>query len=307
MSYDIKIIIYNSDNEKIISQKILSFSFSSDVFTAYTTLRSRIILSDDFKFDKLDSVNRVEFIINNNTLHNGFIDTLEYSFKENVCMVDIVSKGFTALMTQNYLTPGIYSNISFNSLMDNYISLPYVSHEDNDETINYIYVKDDKSFWDSVVNFAYKKNNSFPYITNGNKVNITVDENRSFLKLPESRVVKKGVEFDYRAIISDIYMQDADGNYDKYSMENKEAKELNIYRRKEIALDRQYLYNPQEVLIYRIKNSMRKKKCEYIEIYGFFLAQLYYKLNCGDVDGKDIVKIKVFGDDEGIFTRYSVM
>jgi hypothetical protein len=102
-------------------------------------------------------------------------------------------------------------------------------------------------------------------------------------------------------------MQDADGNYDKYSMENKEAKELNIYRRKEIALDRQYLYNPQEVLIYRIKNSMRKKKCEYIEIYGFFLAQLYYKLNCGDVDGKDIVKIKVFGDDEGIFTRYSVM
>ena len=89
-------------------------------------------------------------------------------------MCRIESRGFTSLLCQNQIEPGLKTNISFNSLMDVYYTLPYVTHEDNSDTGNYIYVKDNSNMWDGVVNLSYKLYGNYPFIRE--KVQIDVKE-----------------------------------------------------------------------------------------------------------------------------------
>lgn len=298
-----EIIIYDINGGTSSFDMLCSFYFCNDIFTPYTSMNA--IVSCDSIFDKQPT--RVQLKLNNYLVHDGFIDTFKSYKRNGCCFFSVTSKGFTALMTQNYLKPGLYSDISFNQLMDDYISMPYVTHEDSSTTVNYIYVKEDKSFWDSVENIGYKQNGTYPYITKANNVNISLPSEYSILMISGVSVVETGFAYDYRSIISDIYMQDASGEYDKYSAHCDLADSLNIERRKEIPLDTQYLYSPETALDYRIGLAVRKEKLQYVECNAYFYADLYYKMEYTGVFSNMLIKkIEVRGNSKGIFTKYFV-
>lgn len=294
MSDTVKIILADENKTEYVFSRIISFKFTKNIFLPYTSLNAVFCCDEIF----LKSVSYVKLVINDNEIHMGFIDTLK-SYEKNGCFfISLVSKSFTAVMLQNYLAEGLYSDISFNSLMDNYISMPYVTHENNSEKSGYIYVSENKSFWDSVCSFGYKLKKNIPYISGTNKVNISLPQNPEIIVLKNENITEKGRTSDYRAILSDIYMQDAAGKYGKYHLHSGKADTLNISRRMNISLDRQFLYSPDSALVYRMQQYLQKEKLFYVKSAGFVNAELYDVLQ-----GENSIKaIEINGDKKGIFT-----
>lgn len=294
MSDTVKIILADENKTEYVFSRIISFKFTKNIFVPYTSFNAVFCCDEIF----LKSVSYVKLLINDNEIHVGFIDTLK-SYEKNGCFfISLVSKGFTAVMLQNYLAAGLYPDISFNSLMENYISMPYVTHENNSEKSGYIYVSENKSFWDSVCSFGYKLKKNIPYISGTNKVNISIPKNPEIIVLKTENITEKGRTSDYRAILSDIYMQDAAGEYGKYHLHSDKADTLNISRRMNISLDRQFLYSPDSALVYRMQQYFQKEKLFYVKSAGFAKAELYDVLQ----DGNSIKAIEIIGDKKGIFT-----
>ena len=114
MSDTVKIILADENKTEYVFSRIISFKFTKNIFLPYTSLNAFLCCDEIF----LKSVSYVKLIINDNEIHMGFIDTLK-SYEKNGCFfISLVSRSFTAVMLQNYLAEGIYSDISFNSLMD---------------------------------------------------------------------------------------------------------------------------------------------------------------------------------------------
>ena len=149
---NVKIQIKKNDSSSLEEIEILSFSFKKNLYTPYTMLTANFIANNS---DYL-SVCEIILIIDNKTIHHGLIDSFEISEKNGVKTGKIISRGFTSLLLQNQIEPGIKNNISLNSLLDNYYPLNYITHEDNSNTENYIYVQNRSSMWDGVVTLAYK-------------------------------------------------------------------------------------------------------------------------------------------------------
>lgn len=299
-----KVNLYNSSGTKSVYEKIKHFSFFTDVLIPYTFLKASLsspnIAGSDYS--------RAELEIDGKVIHCGFIDTISSSDKNGIFEISFVSKGFTALMTQNYIVPGMYTNISFNDLMDTYVDFPFITHEQNDEKVNYIYVKDDRSFWDSAANLAYKLKGTYPYITECCKVNITIPTVKSEINVENRMINEFGIKSDYRRLVSDIYMQDADGEYEKYHLHNSSCDGINIMRKRQIPLDRQYLYDPPKALEYRRDYVMNKIKHRYIEVRGYPGAELYNTLTASGygITQEDIKRIEIRGSEDGTATRIYV-
>ena len=106
--------------------KVLSFSFTKDVYTPFTRLTA--------VFEAYTAVPETAqlawFYVNGNFIHQGFIDTFRITEEGGFRRGIITSRGFTAQYLQNQLEPGLYTNMSLNDLMDEYMQLPYVTHED---------------------------------------------------------------------------------------------------------------------------------------------------------------------------------
>lgn len=298
---DTKIIITDENGKEYIFDKILSFKYTKSLSLPYTSLDALICCKNIFEKD----ISSVKLVIDNIIVHSGFIETFKSYSRNNCFFISLTSKGFSALMMQNYLEPKLYTKVSFNSLMDDYVTMPDVTHEDNSEATGYFYVSENKSLWDSVCSFGYKLKNTLPYITGTNKVNISLPEQYKILRIDKDKILETGRKSDYRSIVSDINMQDAEGKYDKFSIHCDLADRLNLSRRKEIPLDKQFLYSPQTALEYRISQYIQKQKLLYILCDGFFNAEIYDLLESDILDNSNALSEKVFGisvhgDQKGI-------
>lgn len=54
--------------------------------------------------------------------------------------------------------------ISINKLMNSFYTLPNITHEDNSDESNYIYVGKNSTMWDGIVNLAYRFSGRYPFI-----------------------------------------------------------------------------------------------------------------------------------------------
>jgi hypothetical protein len=293
----VKLQLY-ADSKKYTLNKILSFKFTKNIFESYTFLNITISAGKIYTYE----FDRCTFFINNIQIHDGYIDTVKSYKKNGIYFLNIISKGFSALLMQNYLKPGLYSGVSLNQLMTDYMALPNVTHEDNSTTVNYIYVRDGDCFWDGISSLAYKLNQTFPFISGLNQVNVSVPTSDTKIIVNDSSVIENGFAIDYREIFSDIYMQDTDGQYDKFSLHVDEAESLNIVRRREIELDKRFLSDPIQSLYLRKLISLRKKSMNYIKYNGFMNAELYNVLSYGDLNG-NIKSIIIQGTKNGITTE----
>lgn len=299
---EIKIQIKKTNASYIEEPEILSFSFKKNLYTPYTMLTARFIAGNS---DYL-SVCEILLIIDNKTIHHGLVDSFEISEKDGVKTGKIVSRGFTSLLLQNQIEAGIKNNISLNSLLDNYYSLNYITHEDNSNSENYIFVQNRSSMWDGVVTLAYKLCGSYPFIESANCIRITPKPQPAHFSFSDSGITAYGILNDFSNLISNFDMPDIDGNYGTYSLEDSGVTANKIIRHKYIDFDREFLYNPQQALLFRNKVSNKARLCYYIEYSGYNGEDLTDTISFKSIDTKKIGLVNIKGSPKGVFTRTGV-
>lgn len=282
------------------STNCLSFRFEKEYYTPYTSLNAVFVFPNTFT-----RITDVKFYSNEKLIHHGFVDTTDVSVVYNGSVkVKVSSKGYSFLLIQNQLEPGLKNNISLNSLMDSFISIPNVTHEDNSNTQNYIFVKDNSTMWDAVENLCFKLNSSTPYIENTNNVRITLKAVTSSMTFNNSNTISYGMMNDYDKILSDIHMQDINNAYNVYNLSNSDAYLYNIVRHKHIELDKQYLSNPDSALVFRINHSMENCFSYYAQYQGYNGEDLNDTFEItGIMPMSRINKILVTGNSTGIVTK----
>lgn len=277
-----------------------SFSFVKEAFTPYTTLTAVI-----YGATIPDDITEVSFSLNSYYIHHGFIDSYKITKKNGINRGVITSRGFTALLTENQLAPGLYSNMTFNKLFDEYITLPNIEHEYNTET-SYIYVKNGASMWDGISNLSYKIAGVHPYISGNNCVNMNIPSNPREFIWNNDKIVSYGTEIMTRRMVSKYNMADIAGEYGTFSAESAKTLERSIVRQRHFELDERFLNNPDLACQYRMMMAERDYKRYYCTFVDYFGQELNDILVSDEFGRRRINAIRIKGGQNGVFTEVSM-
>lgn len=266
----------------------VSFSLVRDRYVPYSTLRAVVIPTVGW----YNHPCKAQFYLDGVLMHEGIIEQFESKLDGGQVYMTVVSKGYSAALMHNQPVPGIYSAATLQSLMEMY-QLPFVTYQDDVVESRYMYVKDNTSMWDMLCHYNFKLNGGLPYITVPNHVCVLPKEAPPQFTVPLAQVVRTGDCANLSKMISRVDMADASGNYGAYSLENESAESYHVMRVKQITLDKQYLSDPEQALLYRIDCSMRKMRSSFAEYVGY----------CGEDIGDQVT---VEGFTSGFASRIEV-
>lgn len=285
----------------------LQFVFRKERYTPYTELN--ITLADTGRLVPVQAViNRIQLVAERTLLHDGIIDSAALSRENGVTLITIRSKGFTSLLMNNEMTPGVHGAMSLDKLMTAYYDFPsQIQWQSDADDSNYIYVKSHSTMWESVVNLGYKLYKSYPYIRYTNLICLKPHDNAKTYVFPEGEVLSAGSRTVGSRLLSHLHMADVDGNYDTYALENSDAVAMHIVRHKQLAFDRQYLHDPVQSLNLKFALSAQGWRSCFVTCNG------YQDLDLNDYVGAEgvfepgrISAVTVTGNSTGIRTTYTV-
>lgn len=294
--------IINKDGTLLSEENILAFSFRKDIYTPYTSLSARVRTSRT----NFDNAAEVLLALDNTLIHHGLIDSLKLEKSGGEYFLNVTSRSFTSLLCQNQIEPGLKMNISFNMLMDNFYTLPYVTHENNADDSSYIYVRPNTSMWDAASNLSYKLMGTYPYIRGTNTVMISAFPAPAAFDLTNTDLLTYGTELACSHIASDYHMADINGNYGTFDLTDSDAAALKIVRHKYFELDMRFLYDPQQALVFRDKYDFRGQKRIFCSYSGYQGEDLYDIVSFGTVSAERIGSVTIKGSSKGIFTEVGV-
>ena len=298
----VSVITIEEDLTETTHTDIISFSFRKNAYIPYTQLSVQFVTTTG----TIPNAAEIKLVIDNNVVHHGLIDTVETRTNCSKNIHTITSTGFTSLLCRNQIEPGLKPNISLNSLMDGFYTIPYVTHENNSDTSNYIYVKNNSSMWDSIANLSYKLLGTYPYIRETNKVMITPFTAPVTYTFSTTERIVLGQGVNYRRLISNYHMADINGEYGTFDLEDADVLQKKIVRHEYFDLDRRFLHDPQQALVYRDKFDSRESKFAYIEYYGYRGEDLFDKVKISPLSTPmRITDIMIKGSDSRIITRLS--
>lgn len=296
------ITVKKTDGTLITEEKLIGFRFRKNSYLPYTLLNAQIHAdAEDF-----ENSAEIFFYLGQKLVHHGLIDTLKVTYSGGSRIVSLVSRGFTSLLCQNQIEPGLKSNITFNQLMDGYYALPYVTHEDNSSQTGYIYLSGKSTMWDGVVNLSYKFCGTYPYIRDTNCVRITPVSEPAVFSYTDADLLSRGFSMNGRRLISHFHMADMGGEYGQFELENPDAAAYGIVRHKYSEIDREFLYDPDEALEFYDKVASREQKMFFCTYSGYNGEDLSDIVSFGSINSERIEGIEISGSAKGIFTQLSV-
>jgi len=297
---DSHIIFRYRDGSEITENNVLSFRFRKEAYTPYTSL------SANFCTESLNPayVSEVLFYIDNRLIHHGLIDSLEVSSSHGAKTAKIYSRSFSVMLMQNELAPGLYTNTSVNSLIDSFITIPYVTHENKADT-NYIFIKYGSVLWDGITAVSYKLYHAYPYIRGTNHIMCSTFETPENFSYGSDEIISYGSALAERNLLSHFHMEDVNGNYGTYDFNNTEVSDLKIVRHKYFELDKQFLYDPQQALLFRNSYALRGYRKHFCTYCGYKGEDLSDTASFNSISGR-ISDIVIKGGSDGIFTEISV-
>lgn len=294
-----RLVLIERDLTECEADNILSFSFRKDAYLPYTKLSASFTadLSDT------DEIAEVKLYADGHLIHHGSIDTLDLRKSGRVQKIYLTSSGFTAQLCKNQIEPGLKMNISLNSLMDDFCTLPYVAHENNSDTSNYIYIRQNTAMWDAVAALSYKLSGAYPYIRGTNTVRITPCNQPETFSYDEDNCLFSGVSADRRRLGSDYHMADINGDYGQYDLTDSLTLSYKLVRHSYTDLDMRFLYSPHQALEYRDKLDCRGMKSRYIVYSGYNGDDLWDILSVNGVTVGRITFVDINGSSKGIITK----
>lgn len=294
--------IKNTDGTEYTEDKLLSFTFRKDAYLPYTLLSGKIVSDGRLFTDAAEIFLCVEGF----TVHHGLIDQLTNEISGGICVTSFVSRGFTSLLCQNQLEPGMITGVSINSLMDSFYTLPYVTHENNSDTSSYIYVSSNSTMWDGVVNLSYKLCGTYPYIRGDNCVRITPCPDPESFTYTDDELLSAGSEITGRRLTSHFHMADISGHYGTYDLTDSDVTARKIIRHKYFELDMEFLSDPQQALAYRDKYACRGWKRLFCKYSGYNGEDISDTLTFTGAANERIGAVTITGSSSGITTSLSV-
>ncbi len=286
---------YFSDLHTLVLEK--------EIYTPYSQLT--VTVYDTDSPENLLDINRAELLSDSTQLHLGTIEQLSVTKENGIIKLQLTSRGLTAMLLQNQLKPGIHTEMSLDRLMTEFYTFPEdITWEENSDTSNYIYVKQNVSMWDGIANLSYKLYQTYPFIRGANKIRITLPTiYRRYSASSDRSLIRVGMINDQSLLYSDFYMADASGTYGAYHENEPEATDRGLVRTKQLALDQQYLYDPQEALAFRRKFTDRRLQRFFFEIAGVSTLSLGDRITYGSVLSRAVLtRIRIVGDDKGLRT-----
>lgn len=298
-----------SDNKESRAYLTYNFTFIKEAYTPYTQVTATFSVADsEVIFNPIHSAadfSEVTFYIDSKPVHRGLIDSFRIIENDGGRIGILKSRGFSSLLLDNQIQPGIYTDISINELMDNYYSFYKVTHEKSSDK-SYIYVKSGSSMWDAVVNLSYKLYGTYPHIKGMNEITMTPGTPNKNLVFDGDSLLNCGSEINTTHIISDFHMADVDDTYGKFNYTNPDAVNMHIVRNRYFDLDRRFLYNPEQALHFRDAIAAKSCKRKFCTYSGYSQEDLFDTVSFGDVTNGLIKSIKVTGDQSGMRTELSV-
>lgn len=295
-------VITNTDGTTLRLNDILSFRFYKEAYLPYSQL-SIHLNADTLAFS---DAAEITLHVGGHEVHHGLIDSLTAENNGVTKHVSVISRSFTSLLAQNQTEPGMKVGVSINSLMESYYSFPYVTHENNSDTSNYIYVKSNSSMWDGIVNLSYKLCGTYPFIRGTNCVRITPVSDPQQFTYTLSEIITTGSEIVYRRLVSDLHMSDINGDFGTYELHDSAVSAKKIVRHKFIELDRQFLNDPQQALVYRDKYNSRAMVRTFCTYCGYKGEDLSDTAQLPGQSARRITAVEITGSSRGIFTEVSV-
>ncbi len=301
MSVQIRLIAENGSTMYL--DTIGSFRLVKEAYTPYSQLTA--LICSAFDQESIRHICRVQLMADETELHLGTADRVDAVRENGTSMIRVISRGLTAMLLQNQLTPGIHSRMSLDRLMTEFYSFPpEITWESSTDTSNYIYVKENTAMWDGITNLTYKLCGRYPFICGANEIRMHLPASYQTYYATDHILLAAGIVTDASRIYSDYYMADADGSYETFHEADAKAKAKGLVRTRQLALDRQYLYDPQEALSYRRKFSERGMIRRYVETNGILKMRLGDRLSYADIlDGAPINRIVYSGSPKGTKTR----
>ena len=242
----------------------------------------------------------VRFFLGGQLLHMGCVTACACTLEKTQYVMRISSESYTAALTQNQLIPGLYTQVTLAQLMQTY-GLPHITYQDV-PSIRYVYVKENANMWDTIVAYNYKLCGGYPYIRVPDMLCMLPQTGTDAVILPADRLLRTASGGDDSGIISRIEMANAAGEYGAYSMNNPEAAARGIVRVRQILFDRQYAYDPDDALRFRIAVSNRRLRSRTFRYAGYCGEDLEDLAVCGDFSGR-VSRIVLSGNSSGIVTE----
>lgn len=212
-------------------------------------------------------------------------------------------RSYTSVLTENQLVPGVHTQVTLQSLMETY-QLPHITYDPNVPEINYIYVKENAAMWDTVIAYNYKLNGGFPYVRVPNQLCMLPQTGSTPVLLPVSKLLAVSEGGQCSEIISRIDMANAAGDYGSFTRSNPEAVSREIVRVRQIPLDKQYLYAPDDALSFRIALSNRRLHIKTYRYLGYAGEDIEDLMQIGNETAR-VSRIRITGDKNGIVTEDS--
>lgn len=296
-------IILNSASQTLANvTSLVSFTFRKEAYSPYTSLSASFFCDAQ----DLSAVSEVKLYIDEKLVHHGMADNITHSISNGKLCVSVSSRGFTSQLIQNQTEPGLRSDISINDILDGSYAFPHVTHEDNSDTSSYIFVKNHSTVWDGIVNLAYKLEDSYPFIAGTNHVRITPFSSPKHFSYPDSKLIERGERLATKRLISNFHMSDLDGSYGEFEYADPYAISKGIVRHCFFEFDKQFLYSPEDALVYRARFARRGTYCRFCVYPGYNGEDLTDLVTFAGASEKRICSIRITGEHGRISTELGV-
>ncbi len=307
MKDHVYVYLYDTSGVSYMMRYPRQFVYRRERYMPYTELH--VTVQDEGHLVPQNAIIcRVQMILFGHLVHDGIIDRVEMREEYGKTVITVRSKGFTSLLMNNEMTPGLHTKMSLDKLMRNYYQFPSQILWDNEtDDSNYIFVKPHRSMWDSVLNLAYKLYETYPYIRSTNTVCLHPSDARRSYDFGREEILSSGYATVGSKLLSHLHMQGIDDEYDVHNQENPTAAQMHIVRHKKIAFDRQYLNDPGKSMRLTFACSEQGWRSKFVTCSGYRRLELYDYVSAEGVFEKSVVAaVTVQGDANGVRSTYTV-
>ena len=299
----VKIIGTLTDGDTRTLTDCIDFSFTKDRYSATQIFKGKFVtdyIPNQFK--------AVTVSILNKTVLTGYVEKQEIIRDGAGYILNIHAKSYSSLLDSNHAQPGVYPRISFSSGFSLFSSgLTGVSCGSGSTVLSSITLPDWTTHYDALSHISVCSYDTYPYVTMGNEIRCSLPRVIPQYSITASDILDIRDNWDTSALISKIYMKDADGNYGAYSRTCPYTQSLGIVREKHIGLMKEWLFDIQKGLAFKLNMARRRCHTRSITYKSYMGEDIYSVMNfpngyLGQFTDIQIHAIEIKGNDKKIST-----
>ena len=264
MSQIPSLVVQSQDNVYILND-CLSFRFEKDRYGVCTKLTGKWYCNNEDFSDVIS----LSLIIGDKMLHVGYPAGCQTLYENGRRVLSVNSKGYTQALAQNQPAGGLQLDVNLETLANSAVICPSVTYQQNTPAVRYVNYYEGTTIWDSIVCYSVRATGTHPYIRGANTVRISPPDDIGVINVFPTNLISFGTGHDYSNLISEISEADADGTAGTFTAQNQLAIQKNIFRKKEIPFNYEWIMDSELGLQTKLNYSTRGMSYDKIKFFGY--------------------------------------